>query len=98
ASAAGLFAAGLRARGGARVELFDAGETPPLPRTLIVTARLSDVLGFVPAGAIVNRLTSVKLVSPNRTAVVRMREPDLVVERVAILRVLRERALEAGAE
>jgi flavin-dependent dehydrogenase len=97
ASAAGLFAAELLARGGARVRLFDAGEAAPLPRTLIVTARLSDVLGFVPTDAIVNRLTSVKLVSPNRTAVVAMKEPDLIVERAAILRVLKARALEAGA-
>ena len=97
-SAAGLFAAELLARGGRRVQLFDAGEAPPLPRTLIVTARLSDVLGFVPDTAIVNRLTSVKLVSPKRTAVVTMKAPDLIVERGAILRVLRERAIEAGVD
>ena len=98
ASAAGLFAAELLARGGARVQLFDAGEAAPLPRTLIVTPRLSDALGFVPTDAIVNRLTSVKLVSPGRTAVVPMKEPDLVVERAIILRMLKERALAAGAE
>ena len=98
ASAAGLFVAELLARGGMRVRLFDAGAAAPLPRTLIVTARLFDALGFVPTEAIVNRLRSVQLVSPNRTTVVAMKEPDLVVERAAILRVLRERAIEAGAE
>jgi flavin-dependent dehydrogenase len=87
-SAAGLFAADLLARGGARVRVFDATGPAPLPRTLIVTSRLSDALGFMPSAAVVNRLTSVRVMSPKRAATITLQEPDLVVERATILRIL----------
>lgn len=98
-SAAGLFVAYLVAREGVKVRVFDASDPfRATDRTLIVTSRLTDVLGFVPGEAIVNRITRFELFSPRRTASVRMEDPDLVVERAKVIQLLAERALSAGAE
>jgi flavin-dependent dehydrogenase len=97
-SAAGLFSADLLARAGARVRVFDAAGPEQDARTLIVTPRLSDALGFTPAAATLNRLHTIQLRSARRTVTVPLAEPDLVVERTAILRLLAERALQGGAE
>lgn len=99
ASTAGLFTAYLLARGGVPVRLFDeADRLGPPARTLIVTSRLSDVLGYVPSQAIVNRTHTVQLLSSHRCISVHLKQPDLIVEREALVRLLAERAKEAGVE
>ncbi len=98
-SAAGLFAAYLLACDGVRVRLFDANDVlRTSPRTLIATSQLTEVLGFFPSEAIVNRINRIDLFSPHRSATIPMTEPDLVVERAAIVRLLAEKAIQAGAE
>jgi flavin-dependent dehydrogenase len=96
-SAAGLFAAYLLAREGKRVRLFDANDVLNTEsRTLITTSRLTDVLGFFPDEAVCNEINQIALFSPSRSVTIPISEPDLVVERSAIVRLLARRAMEAG--
>jgi digeranylgeranylglycerophospholipid reductase len=98
-SAAGLFAAYLLAREGKRVQLFDANDVLNTEsRTLITTSQLTEVLGFFPHEAVRNEIKQINLFSPQRSVMIPMRNPDLVIERAAIVRLLAEKALEAGAE
>jgi digeranylgeranylglycerophospholipid reductase len=98
-SAAGLFAGYLLARGGKSVRLFDANDVLNVDsRTLITTSRLTEVLGFFPAEAVVNEIDQISLYSPGRSVTIPMRSPDLVVERAAVVRLLARKALDAGVE
>lgn len=98
-SAAGLFTAYLLAREGKSVRLFDANDVLNVEcRTLITTARLAEVLGFFPHEAVVNQIEQIDLYSPGRSVTIPMRQPDLVVERAAVIRLLAKKALEAGVE
>ena len=98
-SAAGLFAGYLLARAGKSVRLFDANDVLNVDsRTLITTARLSEALGFFPAEAVVNHIDRIDLYSPRRSVAIPMREPDLVVERAAVVRMLARKAVDAGVE
>jgi flavin-dependent dehydrogenase len=98
-SAAGLFAAYLLAREGKSVRLFDANDVLNTEsRTLITTSQLTDVLGFFPEDAVCNEIKRIDLFSPHRAVRIPMRQPDLVVERAAIVRLLARRAVEAGVE
>jgi flavin-dependent dehydrogenase len=56
------------------------------------------VLGFSPENAVVNELKEIEIFSPNRCVKVSLRQPDLVVERAAIIRLLARKAIEAGVE
>lgn len=99
ASSAGLFAAYLLARAGVPVRVFDAGrELGPPARTLIVTSQINAALGFVPSEAIVHRTPRVELFSSTRSASVVLREPDLIVERQMLVRLLARKAERAGAK
>lgn len=99
AGTAGLFAAYLLARDGAKVHVFEASErVGPPARTLIITSRLLDTLGFVPSGAVMNRTSRLAVHSPQRSAVIVLREADLIVEREALVQALAEKAMAAGAE
>lgn len=98
-SAAGLFAGYLLAREGKRVRLFDANDVLNVDsRTLITTAQLSEALGFYPREAVVNRIDRIDLYSPRRSVTIPMQEPDLVVERAAVVRLLARKAVDAGVE
>ena len=98
-SAAGLFAGYLLAREGKRVRLFDANDVLNVDsRTLITTSRLSEALGFFPKEAVVNRIDRIDLYSPRRSVSIPMQEPDLVVERAAVVRLLARKAVDAGVE
>jgi digeranylgeranylglycerophospholipid reductase len=98
-SAAGLFAGYLLAREGKRVRLFDANDVLNVDsRTLITTSRLSEALGFFPKEAVVNRIDQIDLYSPRRSVSIPMQEPDLVVERAAVVRLLARKAVDAGVE
>ena len=98
-SAAGLFAAYLFAREGKKVRLFDANDVLHTEsRTLITTSQLSEVLGFFPYEAVCNKIERIDLFSPQRSVTISMKQPDLVVERSAVVRLLAKKALEAGVE
>ncbi len=97
AASAGLFAAAQLARDGVRVEVFERSETlEPKARTLIVTPELERVLGFDVGDAVVNRVHTLELCTPSRTVAIKLREPDLIVERAKLLRMLARRAEQSG--
>ena len=98
-SAAGLFAAYLLAREGKQVRLFDANDVLNAEsRTLITTRRLTETLGFFPHEAVINTIDRIDLFSPRRAVSIPMEEPDLVVERSAVVRLLARQAVDAGVE
>jgi flavin-dependent dehydrogenase len=89
----------LLAEQGVRVRVYEASPTlNGVPRTLIATSRLPDVLGFTPSEAVVNQVTHFELTSRSHSARVNLGEPDLIVERRTLVRVLAKRAERAGAE
>jgi flavin-dependent dehydrogenase len=97
-SAAGLYAAGLLARGGATVTVLEqAPKLDPLRRTLIVTGRLRSLLGAVAEPAVVNHIRRFELFTDGRSATIELSKPDLVIERAALIRSLAEQAQHAGA-
>lgn len=75
-----------------RTEIF-----APQPRTLIVTPELMPVLGFRADEAILNRVHTLELCAGSRTVPIRLGEPDLIVERAVLLRMLARKAEAAGA-
>jgi flavin-dependent dehydrogenase len=98
-SAAGLFAAYLLARAGRHVRLFDANDVLHTEsRTLITTSRLTDVLGFFPREAVCNEIKRIDLFSAHHAVSIPVQQPDLVVERSALSRLLARKAVEAGVE
>jgi len=99
ASTAGLFAAYLLAKERIAVQVYDVRETlGQASRTLIVTAKLTEVLGFVPYEAILSRVDRIELLSANRHASVGLQEPDLIIERQKLIELLARKAEEEGAE
>lgn len=86
--------------GGAGRSLPDQAQAAarhPSPRSLIVTPELGRVLGFLPAPAVLHRVHTLELRANGRAVPVALRDPDLVVERNALLRLLARRAEQAGA-
>ena len=99
ASAAGLFAACLLAKGGVPVYLFDEQEKLGWPaRTLIVTSSINDVLESVPTEAVVNRVYNLQLFSPGQSVAIRLSKPDWIVERGKLIQMLASQAKAAGVE
>jgi len=99
ASVAGLHAAYLLARGGVPVYVFDqAEELGPPARTLIVTPRISEILGYVPSSAVVNRTPHLQLFSPTGAVTIGLGQADLVIERAKLIELLARQARAAGAE
>lgn len=97
ASAAGLYAAYLLARGGLTVSVFDAQEELGTPaRTLIVTPYLDTVLGCTPPEIVVNRTGTLRLHSQACSATVRLGSADLIVERERLILWLLQAAESAG--
>jgi flavin-dependent dehydrogenase len=97
AAGAGLFAAYLLARQHVPVTVYERCETfAPKPRTLIVTSELERVLGFSAASAVLNRVHTLELITGRRSVPITLAEPDLIVERAQLLRVLARKADEAG--
>jgi flavin-dependent dehydrogenase len=99
ASTPGLFAAYLLAKAGADVEVYERSSALDfLPRTLIVTGKISDVLGFVPEEVILNKVRYVELLSKSRSAKVELSRPDLIIERERLVGLLARMAEGAGAK
>lgn len=98
-SAAGYFAASLLARNGASVRVFERSETlDPLPRTLIVTHRLRDLLGPAGESSILNEIRRFEIFTDGRFATVPLKNPDLIIERSKLIHSLASEARSAGAK
>jgi flavin-dependent dehydrogenase len=99
ASTPGLFAASLLSRAGANVEVYErSGALDFAPRTLIVTEKISEVLGFIPEEVILNEVRYVELFSKSRSTTVELARPDLIIERQKLQILLARMAEEAGAK
>ena len=98
-SAAGYFAASLLARKGLSVRVFERNETlNPLPRTLIVTHRMRNILGAAGESSVVNEIRRFEIFTDGRFATVPLKNPDLIIERSKLIRGLAEEAQAAGAD
>src|SRR4030095_2520651 len=99
ASTPGLFAAYLLARAGANVDVYERSATLDfVPRTLIVTEKISEVLGSVPEEIILNEVKYVELFSKSRSRKVELARPDLIIERQKLIVLLARMAEKAGAK
>lgn len=97
-SAAGLFAASLLSRQGVPVRVYERIETlEPEARTLIVTGRMRKLLGSIAENSIVNEIRRFELFTDGRAATVQLKQPDLIVERRALIKNLAAEAQRAGA-
>ncbi len=100
ASSAGLYAAEKLARAGKRVAVCEQSRAlSHVRRTLIVTPRLTRMIGQLPSQVVLHRIDYIDIESRDRTAVrVPLAEPDLIIERRALIQYLAERARAAGAQ
>ena len=99
ASTPGLFAASLLSRAGANVEVYERSSAMDFaPRTLIVTEKISEVLGFFPEEVVLNEVRFVELFSKSRSTTVELARPDLIIERQKLILLLARMAEEAGAK
>jgi len=99
ASISGLFSAYLLAKEGVEVEVYERVDAlDRLSRTLIVTSKLNEVLGFVPEEAITNKVRYLEIFSKSRSARLELTCPDLVIERKKLLKLLARLAEGAGAK
>jgi digeranylgeranylglycerophospholipid reductase len=97
-SAAGLLTASVLARQGVGVRVFERIETlEPAERTLIVTNRMRTLLGRAAEGCIVNEIRRFELFTDGRSATFELKQPDLIIERRALIQGLAEEARRAGA-
>lgn len=98
ASASGLFAATLLARAGRQVTVYErADRLEPEARTLITTSVVSDQLGDLATGAIVNEIDRYELFANGQVGEVHLGRPDYIVERATLIHALVEAAVDAGA-
>ena len=97
-SAAGLFTASLLARRGVSVRVFERIEPlEPAARTLIVTHQMRNLLGQAAESSIVNEIRRFELFTDGRAATVALEQPDLIIERRALIQGLADDARQAGA-
>jgi flavin-dependent dehydrogenase len=86
------------ARRGVPVRVFERVETlEPAARTLIVTHRMRGLLGRAAESSIVNEIRRFELFTDGRAATVALKQPDLIVERRALIQGLADDAQAAGA-
>ena len=98
-SAAGLFAASLLAHRGLSVRVLERVESlKPEARTLIVTHRMRALLGAAAESSILNEIKRFELFTDGRTATVALQQPDLIIERRALIQRLAADAASAGAK
>lgn len=98
-SAAGLFTARLLAQRGLGVRVLErADPLEPEERTLIVTRRMRSLLGDSAEGSVVNEIRRFELFTDGRAATVSLQEPDLIIERRALIQRLAKDAARAGAK
>jgi len=98
ASSAGLYLAYSLAREGLEVEVYERKERVDWPRrTLIVTSRLADILGFEVGEAILNRVSYMQLEAGGEKLKLRLGSPDLIIERGKFFALLADKARREGA-
>jgi digeranylgeranylglycerophospholipid reductase len=99
ASTSGLFCAYLLAKGGLKISVFEKQKTVGLPkRTLIVTPEITKILGFAPKTAIVNQIKKIELFSRNQKAVIELEQPDIILDREKLIKILANKARSLGVE
>lgn len=99
ASAAGLYAASQLAGAGVSTTVLErARSLGPAPRTLIVTSAVRDVLGPSMDESLLHEIRSFELRANGTFATVKLRRPDLIVERRTLIRGLARVASDAGVE
>ena len=99
ASSSGLFAATLLAQAGIPVQVYERLDAiRPADRTLIVTPELCRTLGFSPESAIRQEVHTLELCASGTSFPLRLEEPDLIIERSKLIRLLASRAEMAGAD
>jgi flavin-dependent dehydrogenase len=97
-SAAGLLTSALLARRGLSVRVLERIETlEPSARTLIVTHRMRALLGPAAESSIVNEIRRFELFTDGRAATITLKNPDLIIERRALIQGLAAEAQRAGA-
>ena len=98
-SSAGFFAAYLLARCGLDVQVLERSENlDPAARTLIVTHRMRSLLGRFAEDCVVNEIRQFELFTDGRSASISLSQPDLVIERAALIRGLALQTRRAGAK
>ncbi len=98
-SAAGLMTAIHLARDGMPVTVLErTPEVRPVPRTLIVTGQLRDLLGPLGERAVRNEIHRFELFADGRVASLSLSRPDLIVERAAIIGELHREATTLGVD
>jgi digeranylgeranylglycerophospholipid reductase len=98
-SAAGLFAAALLAKRGADVRVLEGLDTiEPAERTLIVTHRMRDLLGRAADASVLNEIRRFEIFTDGRAATIELHQPDLIIERRALIQGLAREAQSAGAK
>lgn len=99
ASCAGLLAARDLARDGVRTLVLDSREDFDTPsRTWIVTPRIKDLVEFGIEESVVHQTGVMELLVNGSCKRVELEEPDLVVERPTLRKILAREAERAGAE
>ena len=99
ASATGLFTSYLLARQGVPVRVIERSpQLDPASRTLIVTARMREILGEAGEQSVVNEIHRFELFTDGRAATITLNQPDLIIERSELIRGLAAVAVAAGAE
>lgn len=97
ASAAGLYLAGSLADRSVDVAVFERAATlRPEPRTLVVTSAVRAMLGPVLDSSLRGEITRYELMANGTTAEIALAEPDLVIERAALIDELSGRVRDAG--
>lgn len=99
ASSAGLFAAEKLAQAGLHVGVFEREkELYPSRRTYIITPYLADIFDNIPDNLILNRVSTMAVETSQAVVDIRLKQPDLIIERSQMIAVLAERAQAAGAK
>jgi digeranylgeranylglycerophospholipid reductase len=97
-SAAGLLTASVLARRGVPVRVFERIENlEPPERTLIVTHRMRSLLGPAAEHSVLNEIRRFELFTDGRFATFPLKDPDLIIERRALIQGLADEARKAGA-
>jgi flavin-dependent dehydrogenase len=97
-SAAGLLTASVLARRGVPVRVFERIENlEHAERTLIVTHRMRSLLGPAAEHSVVNEIRRFELFTDGRFATFPLKDPDLIIERRALIQGLADEARKAGA-
>ncbi len=99
ASTSGLLAAYLLSKAGHEVEVLErSAKLDPAVRTLIVTDKINEVLGFVPHEIILNEVKHIDLFSKSRSSKMELDRPDLIIAREKLILMLARMSQEAGVK